>query len=189
MTSLPTIDALNQLIFVEDEPQAADMAFVLGSEWLPTMDRVIQLYTAGLVPRIFIAGGSYLGRPRDKSEAEAFRDYAVERGIPNDAIIVETSSRNTLENLKFARPLIADQIGWEQISTIIFVCQAFHARRVLMTAARHWPRGVRYLCIPVVDGRRIQRTNWWLSASRRARVFQELKRIAAYALKLDISEV
>lgn len=43
------------------------------------------------------------------SEGEAMKRYLLEQGIPEDQIMPETKSTNTLENMKFSKELINDE--------------------------------------------------------------------------------
>lgn len=187
-THLSSVDAITSLLFVEDAPQAADLVFVFGSDWLPTMDPAIDLYNRKLVPHILITGASYVGKERHITESEEFANYAIQKGVPKKAIILEDKATNTLENMKFARDLIDQQLGWSNVKRVIFVCKSFHARRVLMTAAKNWPSGKELLCIPVVDERGIRATDWWKHEIPRKRVLEELRRISDYTLKGDIGD-
>jgi uncharacterized SAM-binding protein YcdF (DUF218 family) len=189
MTLIPTIRALTDLIFCERAPRPSDLIFVLGNDWIPTMDTAVDLYQRGLAKHLIISGrGRGVIAKSGQTEAKAFRDYAVERGIPLDTIALETRATSTLENFVYSRTLIEDTFGWTRVKRVTIVCLAFHTRRVLMTAAAQWPKGVHCYTAPVVDPRNIRKDNWWADETRRARVYQELRRIGEYGIKGDISE-
>lgn len=40
------------------------------------------------------------------SESQAMREYALEQGIPDEDIIMEAQSTNTLENMKFSKEIM-----------------------------------------------------------------------------------
>ena len=89
----------------------------------------IALFKAGVVRRLVFTGGS-AGR---ESEAEALvaRRYALARGVPADAILIETVSRTTRQNLLQARPLLASA----GIRKVLLVSDPLHMRRALLMAS------------------------------------------------------
>ncbi len=87
------------------------------------------LYHAGRVAHLVPSGG--LGR-HAPSEGEAMRDLLLEAGVPDTAIHPETTSRDTLENIRNALPILG-RIG---ASRVIIVTDAPHLPRALMVARR-----------------------------------------------------
>jgi uncharacterized SAM-binding protein YcdF (DUF218 family) len=81
----------------------------------------VALWRAGVAPRILFSGG---GPNRAAPEAAAMRAYALEAGVPADAIETEERSRSTLQNARFS----ADRLG------------GFPDRIVLVTDGFHLPR-------------------------------------------------
>ncbi|MEZ4210115.1 MAG: YdcF family protein [Patescibacteria group bacterium] len=184
---LDTNKAISQFLFITDKPTTTDLIFVLGSEYFPKMDIAIKLYKQGYAPKIFISGGAYQGKDRVTSESFEFAQYAISKGVPKSAIIIEEKSTNTKENFIHSKSIIARKLGWNKVKKITFICHAFHTRRVLMTAHRHWPANLKYYFAPVIDDRKIGPNNWWKSEVAKHRVYGELERIGKYALQDDIS--
>ena len=197
MSYLPTVEAINQLLFIEDGNEPADLAFVPGDAQLSVMDPALEAYRSGLVKYIVVSGQDEQpitdGAP---TECELMCRYALERGVPEEALIREDRSTNTLENILFTEPLIEERLGWRNVRTVAFSCKNYHARRLLMTASRHWPEQVRYLFWPVEaeeigpDGATyaIERDGWWHNPLSRERVLAEVGRIATYTIKGDIGD-
>src|SRR3712207_6648986 len=99
----------------QSDPAQADAALVLGAAVVDTVpspvfeERIrhaVALQKAGRVRVLVMTGG--LGQGDRVSEAEAARDWSIARGVPPSAILVETQSRTTHENLVNARPLLAE---------------------------------------------------------------------------------
>lgn len=124
--------------FTDDE-QPADVAVVLGNYVSPDgepsgrlqrrLDRAIELYRAGLVPRILVSGGQDPGSP---AEAEVMKRYLVERGIPADRIIEERSGENTHATARFVA-------GWLRARgerSAVAVSQYYHITRSKMALRR-----------------------------------------------------
>lgn len=116
----------------------ADAAVVLGAAaWFtrpsPVFEERIKhaltLYNEGRVRVVVFTGGT--GRGDNRSEAEVARAYALKRGIPATAVLTETESRSTWENLVGAKRLL-DLHG---LKRVLLVSDPLHMRRA-MTMAR-----------------------------------------------------
>lgn len=85
--------------------------------------------------KIVVSGGQ--GEDEEISEAEAMKSYLVERGIPEEDIILEDKSRNTTQNLKYSREKIEECSGKsiEELN-ITIVTTEFHALRSNFLAKR-----------------------------------------------------
>ena len=66
------------------------------------VERGVELYRRGHAPLVVMAGGP---APRGEIESEVMRAAAIERSVPSQDIRVETRSRNTIENARYARAL------------------------------------------------------------------------------------
>ena len=80
--------------------------------------------------RLIFTGG--LGEGDSLSEGEAARRYAIDKGIPDDAILVESQSTSTAENLAGALRLM-DSVG---LRSAVIVSDPYHLRRAGMIARR-----------------------------------------------------
>ncbi len=105
--------------------RAGDFEFNLnraGNRFLNTLE----LYKRGHLKKIMITGGS--GNPFDKTpiESQEAREILRTLGVPDSNIIMETRSKNTLENALFSKALLEAQYPG--------------ARCALLTSATHLPR-------------------------------------------------
>lgn len=109
-------------------------AAVLGDEPSPVLVERLRhaqrLFETGQVQAIVVAGGR--SPEDDLSEAEASRDWLVAQGIPTEAIVLESTSRTTIENLQLARPIL-DAHGFD---SVLIVSDPLHMRRAMLIAAR-----------------------------------------------------
>jgi uncharacterized SAM-binding protein YcdF (DUF218 family) len=74
----------------------------------PAADRFIQtanLYHKGIIKKIIVSGGT--GKLSQNEPAESFflREQFMANGIPDSAIIIESTSRNTYENAVFSKQI------------------------------------------------------------------------------------
>lgn len=150
------------------------------------MDKAIALYAGGLAPVIMISGHG--PAPQPVPEAVLFRDYALARGVPEAAIMVETESTNTRENFAFSAPIIEQRIGWARIRRVALVTKPYHARRALMTARRHWPAHLRLVMQPSQRPDDLPAATWWQTEGGRAYIMRELIAIGTYAQQGDLGD-
>ncbi|MEA2631894.1 MAG: hypothetical protein QOE66_2113 [Chloroflexota bacterium] len=93
------------------------------------IDHAVDLYRAGVAPRMVMTGGKALG---DRTtEAASARAYAVARGVPPDAILVEDQSRTTLESIH----AVGQVMRANGLVTAVFVSDRPHMLRVLRMAS------------------------------------------------------
>jgi uncharacterized SAM-binding protein YcdF (DUF218 family) len=65
----------------------------------------LDLYRRGMAPRLIFTGG-FGGAGARFAESEVARRYALRHDIPDEAILIETHSRSTRQNLIYARDLM-----------------------------------------------------------------------------------
>jgi uncharacterized SAM-binding protein YcdF (DUF218 family) len=99
-------------------------------------DRVtnaLWLYRAGRARRIIISGGSGAVLGAATSEAQELATLLRLAAVPQQDILLEERSRNTRENAKFTKELLAQH---PDIKSLVLVTSAFHQRRALGCFAR-----------------------------------------------------
>ena len=92
------------------------------------INHAIRLYQDGCAPVIIFTGGK--GGGEELAESEAARRYAVERGVKADAILIETQSATTEQNLYYAGQLAADH----HLTTLAIVSDPLHLKRDMVIA-------------------------------------------------------
>ncbi|KQX57897.1 MULTISPECIES: YdcF family protein [unclassified Streptomyces] len=120
-------------------PRACSVGVGLGSHDLGVADVAIGLYRRGLVPLLVFTGAtSRTTRERmPRGEAEHYRERALESGVPEDAVLVEPRARNTGENIRFSRELLAER--GVDVSSVLLVSKPYEERRAYATARKLWP--------------------------------------------------
>jgi uncharacterized SAM-binding protein YcdF (DUF218 family) len=94
-------------------------------------DRVtyaLWLYRAGRARRIIISGGSGAVLSVANTEAKDLATVLRLAAVPKEDILLEERSRNTRENAKFTKQLLAKH---PEIKSLVLVTSAFHQRRAL----------------------------------------------------------
>jgi uncharacterized SAM-binding protein YcdF (DUF218 family) len=119
--------------------EKADCIFVLCSMDTSVADYAVNLYKKGYAPYILFSGGS--GKLTkdifDKPEALVFKDIALASGVQEEAIIVETESTNTGENVSFSRNLL-NKLNLD-FNSFILVQKPYMERRTYATFHKVWP--------------------------------------------------
>ena len=119
-------------------PVSSDCILTLGSHDTRVADRAAELYLAGWAPVLIFSGG--LGRLTEgmwkKPEAELFADIAMQKGVPEEAILIENKSTNTGENIRFVQRLLEEK-GLSPASFIV-VQKPYMERRSLATFEKNW---------------------------------------------------
>jgi uncharacterized SAM-binding protein YcdF (DUF218 family) len=101
---------------------APDLLAGADREWFAA-----QLYRAGKAPVVIVSAGQTPGQ-RTEPDAQGSATFLRALGVPASALVLETLSRNTLENARFVEQKLV----------------AMGARHVLLvTSAYHMPRSVR----------------------------------------------
>lgn len=115
----------------------ADAAIVLGAAVWDTepspvfaarIDHAIQLFERRHVKWLIFTGGKAEG---DRvSEAEAAQNYALSKGVPQSAILLEDKSTSTCENLSNSRRFLQEL----HATGAVIVSDPYHMRRAGMLA-------------------------------------------------------
>jgi uncharacterized SAM-binding protein YcdF (DUF218 family) len=132
--------ALIGAIYVQarsDQTRAVDAIVVLGAAQYngrpspilrARLDEALAAYGEGVAPLIVVTGGRQAGD--QFTEAEASRDYLIERGVPEDAILLENGAHNSWQSMQGTADLLKDR----NLSKVLLVSDGFHLLRVKMMA-------------------------------------------------------
>lgn len=123
------------LNFIPFRKRKLDYIIVLGAglngdEVTPLLasrlEKGIALYLKNPQSKLIVSGGQ--GADEWISEAEAMKNYAVARGIPEEDIMIENQSKNTRENLQFSYKLMPTS------GKVAIVTNYYHVFRALILA-------------------------------------------------------
>jgi hypothetical protein len=180
-----TIKKITDLLFIPQNIKKSDITIILGNDFIDTINVIEPFYRQNILGKIIITGHS--PNADKEPEAERFFKRAVALGFSIDDITLETRSTNTKENFEFTKEIIDKNFKVNDIKTITIVCLAFHTRRALMTARNIFEKDIEFNFIPIVDGRKISAEDWPNSKESTDRVLEEVRRIAIYSAKGDLS--
>jgi len=115
------------------KPIASDVGIVLGARlWndqpspglRERLDLALDLYRQGIFANVIVTGGLD-AHGATITEAEGMRNYLVAHGVPESAILLDTESRSTYENLIFAQDIM-DANDW---TSAVVVTHNYHGSR------------------------------------------------------------
>jgi len=123
-------------------PIPADIIVALGTNDLRVAEFAAGLYQNGYGKQVVCTGGiahasDLLATRWDVSEAEMYASVLERRGVPKEAILLETQASNTAENFSFTKALLR-QAGVEA-SNVVIAVKPFMQRRAWATLAVEWP--------------------------------------------------
>jgi len=173
--SAQEIEGLGRTVFVPNEPKPSDVLFVFGSsngQW----EFVASLFKRHFAPVVLVTGRTgedfyATGQP----QAHRIRAVLVELGVPQQAIIEEDQSNNTLENVRYGKEVL--QRHKLLPASILFACKSHHSGRAWRTLALNFP-GVALSCATydaAYENVPVQQQSWWEHSVSRTRVYGEYK--------------
>jgi uncharacterized SAM-binding protein YcdF (DUF218 family) len=122
------------LVYIQartDETRPVDAIVVMGAAqyngrpspvFRSRLQHALTLYNDGIAPRIVVTGGKQPGD--DFTEAEAAAGWLSERGVPTEAILMESAGRTTWESAQGVRQVLPSD-G----TRVLVVSDGFHLLR------------------------------------------------------------
>lgn len=120
-----------------DHSRPSDCAIVLGAAaygnkpspvFAERINHAVALYQAGTVKRLLFTGGSVI--EADQAESAVARTHAIAAGVPAEAILTESRSRTTAQNLQEAKRVMQEN----RLKTAVIVSDPLHLKRAASMA-------------------------------------------------------
>ena len=171
------LEDMTNFIFLEDEPQKADVIFLPGSEEGVLAKTAARLYLEGYAPLIVPSGkyAKWTGHSmvdQFETESDHFAYLLMEEGVPEEAILKEREATYTYQNAINTRKLL-DERGIK-VKKALLCCQAYHARRSKLYYQILFPE-TEILVIPTIT-KGITRDNWFKNREMSDVVLGEIER-------------
>lgn len=151
---------IRDYMFIEPPVGPANIGFVFGTPHHTDAhaDRAADLWHRGLVPRFIVSGG--VRTDQGGIEATEIAAKMMARGVPREAILLETAATNTGENVRNSLPILERETpgGLAAIGSVLAVGKIYAARRYLMTLNAHLPG--RQLSIAPVNNFSVPPARW-----------------------------
>lgn len=125
---------------LQDDARKADAIVVMGAaqyQGKPSpvlrarLDHALALWQRGLAPRLLLTGG--IGEGDTVSEAAVSRNYVMNHGVPDTAILLENEGRTSSQSLRTA----VDLLHARGLTTAVVVSDPFHMLRLEILGRRY----------------------------------------------------
>jgi len=153
-----------------------DCIMVFGYPELDRAEKAIKLYKEGRAPYLLFSGGNKWGE-RDESEAIKMKNLALDHGVPEEAILIETLSNHTKENVLASLLVLDRKIGLHNIRRLISVTTPGHTRRCLLSLQTYMPNWIEHI---LVSSDMVMPENWWNIPPIRNRAEKEVRNLIRY---------
>jgi len=145
----PTVEDA-RVLFLKDPPEKGDLALVFGHHD-PEVSafrarHAASLFQAKLVPRLLLSGGK--GPRGERTEAQQMAAIARGLGVPEGALLLETRSRSTFENVSYSHSMLREAGLLDGVSAVLLVSCPWHMRRVFLVTRQTFPARVRLISTP-----------------------------------------
>lgn len=181
-------EQIHKILFkgISDDGERCDCVFVPASN---TSNKyrtpaAIDLFHQGRSSKVLFSGG-YNG---EFIESESMRAFALDRNVPEDAILIEPFSTNTKENVIESLIIMDKNIGLKNIKRILICTAFYHMRRCHLTFLKYAPSWIEYSFHPVLD-KTTRPDNWWQYENGSKRVYKEVKGLIRYTKQGEIMDL
>ena len=138
---MKTIDDITNFIFLESNPEKADIIFIPGGSYAELAEKAANSWINEYAPLVLPSGKYSVKRgyfPNPLSKAEIYngtyntewdflKDVLIKNGVDENRILREDNAEFTYENAFKSRE-ITDKLNLH-INKAIICCKSFHARR------------------------------------------------------------
>ena len=183
---LEWIRDITDFIFLQDEPQRADILFIPGNAHAGPAELAAHLYREGFAPLVLPSGRYAIGTPGFSGQLSGAHEYAgrfetewafmrhvlLQNGVPDGAILREDEATYTYQNAIFSRRRTDERRL--NIRRGIICCRSVHARRAKMYYQTLYPDATLFVC-PAPDSD-VTRENWARTPEGIDAVLGELER-------------
>jgi uncharacterized SAM-binding protein YcdF (DUF218 family) len=153
-------------------PQKSDAIVVIsGDEQLARFAEGLNLYQQGFGKYLVFSGAAY---DNGTSNADVMRDLAVQRGIPQSAILEEPQGEDTWGNAIYTRQVLEEH----GLQSAILVTSPYHLRRAKVTFDAAYAGSGISLVVHAAPDSQWRKLSWWQQAETRRLTFTELQKLA-----------
>ncbi|MCA1648638.1 MAG: YdcF family protein [Chloroflexi bacterium] len=153
-------------------PKSSDAIVVIsGDEQMARFQEGVNLYEQGFGHYLVFSGAAY---DNGTSNADVMRALAVNRGVPDQAILEESHGEDTWGNAVYTRQVLEDH----GLRSAILVTSPYHARRAGLTFDAAYSGSGISLTVHAAPDSQWRKLSWWQQSETRRLTFTELKKLA-----------
>lgn len=157
-------EIIDKMLFegIEDTGEKGDCIIVLGSikasEYRVPV--AVNAYNLSRANKIMLCGGALRDFPEGQyTEAKHMYKRALELGVPEQDIILENTSENTVENMLCALVELQRAFWLNKVRKVLLVTTTYHMRRSLAIARYLFPIHIDIVPCPA-DDNNTKHNNW-----------------------------
>jgi uncharacterized SAM-binding protein YcdF (DUF218 family) len=156
-------------------PQRSDAIVVIsGDEQMARFADGVNLFQQGFGKYLVFSGAAY---DNGTSNADVMRDLAIQRGIPQSAILEEPLGEDTWGNAIYTRQVLEEH----GLQSAILVTSPYHLRRAKVTFDAAYAGSGISLVVHAAPDSQWRKLSWWQQAETRRLTFTELQKLAYIA--------
>ncbi|MBS4198543.1 YdcF family protein [Bacillus sp. FJAT-49732] len=165
---------------INDDLKKGDCIMVFGSSKAVQyrLPKALQLYHEGRANKLLFSGG-VAWNGNSFPEAIILKNKALELGVPEEDILVETISTHTKENILASLLVLDRYFDLHKIERLLIVTASYHMRRTFLTLKTYMPDWIEFSLCPAED-QSTKKDNWFLNVHGRKRVTEESRKIISY---------
>jgi len=165
--------------FLLDAPQPAPapsdaIVVISGDEQMARFAEGVNLYKQGFGRYLVFSGAAF---DNGTSNADVMRDLAVQRGVPQSAILEEPLGEDTWGNAVYTREVLEAH----GLQSAILVTSPYHLRRAQVTFDAAYSGSGIQLMVHAAPDSQWRKQSWWQQAETRRLTFTELQKLAYIA--------
>jgi len=164
-----------ELLVVDEKPQKSDVIIVLAGDHGARTGLGARLFQQGYAPYFMVSGGQVY---HATTAADLMAAHAVELGIPEKSIILESRADSTYQNAVFTKELIHKY----DFKSAIIISSNYHMRRVKLIFQREFfGSGVSLTYCAATDPE-YNPHRWWATNKSLLITFDEYIKFIGYSL-------
>jgi uncharacterized SAM-binding protein YcdF (DUF218 family) len=153
-------------------PRASDAIVVIsGDEQMARFAEGVNLYEQGFGKYLVFSGAAF---DNGTSNADVMRGLAVDRGVPDAAILEEPLGEDTWGNAVYTRQVLEDH----SLQSAILVTSPYHLRRAQETFDAAYAGSGIQLMVHAAPDSEWRKLSWWQQPDTRRLTFTELQKLA-----------
>lgn len=167
-----------------------DIGFIFGGiSMIPhRINQGLKLYTSGLVNKILLSGGIGSSNiDRKTPESIKMKNYLIDNGVPSKDIIMESNSRNTIENIYNSLDILKGMCNLSS-TTFTLITSDFHMRRCLGLLSKALESNKNIYKSSVMDGK-TDINSWMKTFYGKKLILQEAIILVQFAEKAKINDI
>jgi hypothetical protein len=159
----------------EDSLHPCDVMLVLGNHRSERIEKCIALYKQGYAPIIMLSGNRPFYQTDDVPEAFVYKQFALDQGVPEEAILTESGSFTIPDNIRRSLNILdAKPI---QYKSILLVNSPYTQRRAWCHLKKYLPSTVQIVRVSALPSPGFSKETWFVDEYNLKAVLNEFPKM------------